>query len=43
MGSWSFLTNHARALLCIAEKRTGKKLRRDSGTGPMPTTDRRHP
>jgi hypothetical protein len=27
----------------LKEKRTAKKLKRNSGTGPMPTTDRRHP
>jgi len=27
----------------LKEKRTAKKLKRDNGTGPTPTTDRRHP
>jgi hypothetical protein len=27
----------------LKEKRTAKKLKRDSATGPMPATDRRHP
>jgi len=27
----------------LKEKRTVKKLKRTNGTGPMPTTDRRHP
>jgi hypothetical protein len=27
----------------LKEKRTAKKLKRDRGTGPTPTTDVRHP
>jgi hypothetical protein len=27
----------------LKEKRTAKQVKRNNGTGPMPTTDRRHP